>query len=197
MTASIPRDPFERLLQSSAKGFFFLKQALADHTSEQKLASIINKTHGVYDRGVENQQLECFQPSFTFVADGPYVKILITREASRSSDELLLGEVVLTRLLDPVHKQPILAVSTDLPVPEKQLEALKLPQLLQELELYYELLDVCNGNLLNRLVRTFQETETACPAVYRYDLTSTENNVGLSVTKNGKRHFVMFIELKL
>lgn len=197
MSSIAQRDPFERLLQSSAKGFFFLKQALADHTTEQKLASIINKAHGVYDRGVENQQLECFQPYFTFATDDAgHVKIVISREASGAKDALVLGEVLLTRMLDPVHKQPILAVTTDLPMPRKRLKNLPMRQLLQELELYYELLDVCNGNLLNRLVKTFQETETACPAVYRYELSSTESHVGLSVKKNDKRHFVMFVELK-
>lgn len=196
MTAVEQRDPFQSLLESEARGFFFLKRLLADQTTEQKLTSIVNKAEGVYDRAVAAGSLPSFQPYFNFVREGGVIKLLISQESGGEDDSKVIGEVLLTPVICPINKHWIVALCTELPVPDKLLENLALEELKRELELYYELLDVCNGNLLCRMVKSFEEIEQGCKAVYRYDLTSTAKHIGLSVRKDEHRNFCMFIELK-
>lgn len=190
-------DHFSQLLNSEARGFFFLRHALAAHTTEQKLVSILNKAEEVYDRAVANLNLPSPQPYFNFVREGDKIKLLISREPSAVNEGVTLGEVILTPVIEPVHKSWIVALATHLPVPVRQLKELEMKQLLKEIELYYELLDICSGNLLCRAIKSFQETEQACAAVWRYDLSSNEHKLGLSATKDGKRQSLILIDFTL
>lgn len=197
MNTVVPTGPFERLLQSDAKGFFFLKFALADFTNEQKLVSIVNRAHSLYDHVIAERELDNFSPLFTFRrGEGEQILLVIAREASSLNEPIEIGHVALTPILDPVYKQPILDLVSTLPIPHQKLQNLSLAELKKHLEIYYELVDVCTATWVARMVKTFEELEQACSGTqYQYDLSSDEHKLGLSVRKNGKRTMMLLTAL--
>lgn len=195
MNAAVKTDSFARLLESEAKGFFFLKLALADHTNEQKLVAIVNRAHSLYDRIVADQDLSAFQPFFSFRRAGERIELVISREPS-GEEMQEMGHLVLTTVHDPLAHGSILALETSLPIPVQQLTKLTLADLKKQLELYYELVDVCTATTISRMVKSFEEIQQSCTAAcWTYDLSSSTEKVGLRVRKNGKSWLVLFVDI--
>lgn len=194
MNAVVQMDPFARLLESQAKGFFFLKLALGDYTSEQKLLAIVNRAHSLYDRAVAENNDSSFLPVFSFRRDGEKIQLVITRENGATQEPTETGVLVLAPVLDSQGRHTVLALETTLPIPHRKLKDLSLDQLKKELELYYELLGVCTASVLGRLVKSCEELQVTCEADWRYDLSSSDDKIGISVRKNGKRLVVLFAE---
>lgn len=196
--AAIQSGPFDALLRSDAKGFFYLRLALQEYTNDQKLMAIVNRAHGLYDRAVADNDMTSFAPLFTFRREDDKVVLVISKEGWGEIPDIELAQLPLTPVIDPVSQQPILALATSLPVPCQRLQNLSLADLKVHLELYYELVDICTANMIHRLVKSFTEIEQACTgALWRYDLSSSEERLGLSVRKNDKRWMVNIVDLSL
>lgn len=194
----VVQDPFARLLAGEARGFFFLKFALSDHTTEQKLVAIVNRTHSVYDRAVADQGLAAFSPYFKFYRAGENIEIAILRELGPREEPQEMGRVLLTCVYDPTADAQVVALPTKLPLPEQKTCKLTLDELKKRLEIFYELVDVCTSNTLARMVKSFEEIQQACAcADWAYDLSSGDEKVGLRVRKNGKSWMVMFVDVQL
>lgn len=189
---SAPCSAFEKLLISEAKGFFYLKFALSNYTTEQKLDAILKKAHALYDGAVQAQGISSFMPDFIFrEMPGDRIHVVIRRLETSSEDELIIGEVEMVPVLDPVSKTMVLALSTDLPVPSKKIKRLTLEQLKEELHLYYELLGSPQVAMLYSHLQMLGELTQHDPrSSYTFDLSSDEKMVGISCSRNRRRHTV-------
>jgi hypothetical protein len=187
-----------RLSQSQAKGFFFVKFALADFTTEQKLDSIMRKTHAVYDRAVTELGISMFLPSFVFQPDCETggIRMKIQRELVAGEVAQEVGEIRLVQGIDAATQQPALELASETTLPLQRLRKLSLVELNKRLGIYIELLDAPHATLLERLVKTFGDIELLAPAAYTYDLTCTQETVGVSSSKDGHRNLVLAVHLK-
>lgn len=188
---------FSRLFESQAKGFFFVKFALTDFTSEVKLDAIMRKAHAAYDRAVADRALAPFLPSFFFRPDcaAGNIRMVIQKDATPEEEAQTMAEVMLVQVVDPVTKQPALSLSTDRELPVQKLRRLNLVDLKKHMEVYLEVLESPQSVLLDRLLKTFCDLEKADPGDYTYDLTSTVTMVGVSSCKGGHRHLVLAVHL--
>lgn len=187
-----------RLLEAEAKGFFFVKFALTEFTSELKLDAIMRKAHAVYDRAVTELALPTLSPSFSFRVGEEAGKftMLIQKDASRLEGKQVIAEVGLALVQDPVSKRPVVVLATETDLPTQKLRGLSLVELKKHMEVYFEVLNPPHSVLLDRLIKTFCDIEQTDKSVYTYDLTSSQFTVGISSHKDGHRNLVLAVHLQ-
>jgi len=108
MKPCAPCIEFEKLLSSEAKGFFYLKFALTDHTTEETLDAILSRAHAVYDQALARGEITSFTPSFVFVCQNNEVVMRIQKAETSCEPEVVVGEIALQVTLDPISRARVL-----------------------------------------------------------------------------------------
>lgn len=112
MKPCTPCITFERLLDSEAKGFFFLKFALQEHTTTVSLNAIVQKAHHIYDEALAADKIPAFSPSFVFLCKNAHVWMRIQKEETALEDTLVVGEFELEIFTDTVSGAKALRLPT-------------------------------------------------------------------------------------
>ncbi len=83
------------LLGYTAKGLFFLRMAMTDHTDGPNLLEIAQKATDMYNATI-NEVSPCYQPYFRFrVLDGEHIELQMYREGWGAEENELKGTLKL------------------------------------------------------------------------------------------------------
>ena len=110
MKRCTPCITFEKLLDSEAKGFFYLKFALEDHTTAETLDAIVRRAHALYDEAVASERITSFTPSFVFICQGGQVVMRIQKAETSCEEECVVAELPLAVLYDITSHSEVLTL---------------------------------------------------------------------------------------
>ena len=91
---------FATLFSYEAKGLFFLRYALNEHTSSAGLDSIMKKAMALYDASLDENKI-AFTPCFKFAEVDGKVKMTIRRCPCLGHTDLHIADVMLIAVADP------------------------------------------------------------------------------------------------
>ena len=109
-------DQHTTLLGYEAKGLFFLRMALREHTDSPNLLEIAQRATEMYN-GTINERAACYQPFFRFhVLDDSHLELRMYREGVGAEEDQLKGTIKLALhqrtqyesiiILDPSECEP-------------------------------------------------------------------------------------------
>lgn len=94
-TAAAPISQHSTLLGYTAKGMFFLRMAMTEHTDGTNLLEIAAKAQEMYNKTI-NEKVMCYQPTFKFrVLDNEHIELCMYREGVGQAEDVCQGTIKL------------------------------------------------------------------------------------------------------
>jgi len=94
-TAAAPIHQHATLLGYTAKGLFFLRMAMTEHTDGANLLEIAHKAQEMYNKTI-NEKVMCYQPTFKFrMLDNEHIELSMYREGAGKDEDVCQGTIKL------------------------------------------------------------------------------------------------------